>query len=191
MNVLLQCARRGIPIVETPIRTLYLDKENSGSHFHPLRDSVKILSTILKFASSSLASFALDYLLFMVLAAATRRLAFGLVCSNVAARIGSGLFNYLLNRHLVFQGRQGVRHPLAGYLLLAAGILAANNVLLSLFAYGLALPAWLAKLLTELSLFLVSLTVQARVIFHKGTAACGNAGKGGPRHGTDGSARVA
>ena len=168
MNVLLHCKRHGIPLVEVPIQTVYLDEHNSASHFHSLRDSWKVLKMLLKFASVSLISFALDYGLFLLLPTATQQFAYGLLCSNVAARLGSGFFNYQLNRTLVFHSQESQRKTLVEYLLLATGILLANNGILSLLAYGLSLPLWLAKLLTEGSLFLVSLTVQTKVIFRGG-----------------------
>lgn len=54
MNVLLAFAKKGIPIVEFPIHTIYQDKNNSSSHFRALWDSVRIYKNILKFTLSSL-----------------------------------------------------------------------------------------------------------------------------------------
>ena len=120
--------------------------------------------TALKFASSSLASFLLDYLLFLLFAWGTRSLAWGLVGSNIAARLVSACFNYSLNKYLVFHGGGQVSQDLPQYVLLAAGILTANSVLLhGLTALGLAAP--LAKLITEVTLFSVSFSVQTLVIF--------------------------
>ena len=120
--------------------------------------------TALKFASSSLASFLLDYLLFLLFAWGTRSLAWGLVGSNIAARLVSACFNYSLNKYLVFHGGGRVSQDLPQYVLLAAGILTANSVLLhGLTALGLPAPA--AKLITEVTLFSVSFSVQTLVIF--------------------------
>ena len=120
--------------------------------------------TALKFAFSSLASFLLDYLLFLLFAWGTRSLAWGLVGSNIAARLVSACFNYSLNKYLVFHGGGRVSQDLPQYVLLAAGILTANSVLLhGLTALGLAAP--LAKLITEVTLFSVSFSVQTLVIF--------------------------
>ena len=120
--------------------------------------------TALKFAFSSLASFLLDYLLFLLFAWGTRSLAWGLVGSNIAARLVSACFNYSLNKYLVFHGGGQVSQDLPQYVLLAAGILTANSVLLhGLTALGLAAP--LAKLITEVTLFSVSFSVQTLVIF--------------------------
>ena len=123
--------------------------------------------TVCKFASSSLLSFALDYGLFLLFCAAAGNRAWGLLLSNIAARLVSACFNYALNKHLVFHGGGRTAQDLPQYLLLAAGILTANSVLLhALTALGLGAPA--AKLLTETALFAVSFSVQTLVIFRKG-----------------------
>ncbi len=51
MNVLLECARRGIPIWEEGIRTVYLDG-NASSHFDAVRDSCRIYAELFCFAAS-------------------------------------------------------------------------------------------------------------------------------------------
>lgn len=62
-NVLLEMARKKVPIKEVEICTIYHDN-NSGSHFRPLKDSLRIYRDILRFTFSSFSSFMLDYLLF-------------------------------------------------------------------------------------------------------------------------------
>lgn len=47
-NMLLETKTKKIPIVEVPIRTIYLE-ENKTSHFNPVRDSVKIYLIFGKF----------------------------------------------------------------------------------------------------------------------------------------------
>lgn len=189
MNMLLHCRKNGIPIVETPIKTVYLDKENSGSHFHPFRDSIRIFKTIFKFASSSFASFVLDYILFMILAAVTQKFAYGLLLSNIIARLGSGTFNYLLNRNLVFKDKQNAHKTFLEYFLLAVGILLANNIVLFFYANILTISVWLAKVLTEVTLFLISLTVQTKWIFRK--THTHDEAKKVKNHGTSSSAKAA
>lgn len=51
MNVLLRCKGSGISVVEIPIHTVYLDKNNSSSHFDAIRDSACIYRNIFRFAS--------------------------------------------------------------------------------------------------------------------------------------------
>ena len=120
--------------------------------------------TICKFASSSLLSFVLDYCLFLLFSAATGTWAGGLLLSNIAARLISACFNYTLNKYIVFHGGGRASQDLPQYLLLAAGILIANSLLLqALTALGLSAPT--AKLVTEMTLFVVSFSVQTLVIF--------------------------
>ncbi|WP_243416583.1 GtrA family protein [Oscillibacter valericigenes] len=122
--------------------------------------------TICKFASSSLLSSALDYCLFLLFSAAAGAWAWGVLLGNIAARLVSACFNYSLNKYMVFRGGGQVSQDLPQYVLLAAGILTANSVLLhGLTALGLAAPA--AKLITEMTLFAVSFSVQTLVIFRK------------------------
>ena len=117
-------------------------------------------ATACKFASSSLISFALDYCLFLLFSAAAGNWAWGLLASNVAARLISACFNYTLNKYMVFHGGGRASRDLPQYILLA------NSALLhGLTTLGLAAPA--AKLITEVTLFAVSFSVQTLVIFRR------------------------
>ncbi len=48
-NMLLEMHRKKIPFSEVKIRTIYEDKENSTSHFHPFRDGFKIYRIIFRY----------------------------------------------------------------------------------------------------------------------------------------------
>ncbi len=162
MNVLMCWAQDKRPIREIPIETVYIDG-NTHSHFHVLRDSFRIYKEILKFSAASLASFAVDYSLYCILSALTGTVAL----SNVLARIVSGSVNYTLNRKLVFESKAGVGRSLIQYAALACGILALNTMLLWLLASFLGVNRYLAKLLVEAVLFVLSYFVQKRWIFRK------------------------
>lgn len=165
-NVLLHCARTGIPVVELPIETIYRDRENSTSHFHVLRDSFRIYREFLKFLGSSLLSFAIDYLLFGLLTLLLPAGRLWILFANVAARIVSAFFNYHMNTRLVFRTGPD-RSSGFRYALLAAGILFLNNLMLLIYERIPGLPVMGAKLFTEITLFLVSFTVQKLAIFKK------------------------
>ncbi len=166
MNVLLEFARRGIPIREVGIETIYLDG-NSSSHFDTLRDSCRIYKEIFRFSASSLLSFCTDYgayVLFLRLARGWG-LPYALPLSNVAARVVSAGVNYTVNRRLVFRSRAGVVRSAGQYALLAAAILLGNTLVLELLAEGLGVNPYWAKLWAELLFFFVSWFVQRRFIF--------------------------
>ena len=122
--------------------------------------------TACKFASSSLLSFALDYCLFLLFSTAAGSWVWGLLFSNISARLISACFNYTLNKYMVFHGGGRTSQDLPQYMLLATGILIANSVLLHALI-ALSLPAPAAKLITEMTLFVISFSVQTLVIFRK------------------------
>ncbi|WEM61567.1 glycosyltransferase family 2 protein [Streptococcus parauberis] len=66
MQMLLFLKENNIRIVEVPIDTIYID-ENNSSHFNPIKDSLKIYSTFLKFIISSSSSFIVDISVFAFL----------------------------------------------------------------------------------------------------------------------------
>ncbi|MDD3227982.1 MAG: bifunctional glycosyltransferase family 2/GtrA family protein [Oscillospiraceae bacterium] len=165
MNMLLYCGKQGISIQEVPIQTVYLDKQNTSSHFNALKDSLRIYIEIIKFASSSLVSFAVDYAAFLLLVFLTVAVPYHLIISNIVARIVSASVNYTINKHMVFHEKENTSHTLPQYVMLAFGVLCANSVMLSFFDAILGLPPHFAKPLTELILFIISFTVQATVIF--------------------------
>ena len=168
INMLMQLAAEGVPIIEERIETVYEDY-NSGSHFRTVRDSFRVYREILKFSASSLASFAIDYGMYALLLAATGAagIANSLVISNIGARLVSGTANYMMNRKLVFRSRTGFAKSAAQYFLLAAFILAGNTIVLSTLAGTLGVNRFAAKLITEVIFFAISWTVQKYVIFFR------------------------
>ena len=168
INMLMQLAAEGVPIIEERIETVYEDN-NSGSHFRTVRDSFRVYKEILKFSASSLASFAIDYGMYALLLAATGAagIANSLVISNIGARLVSGTANYMMNRKLVFRSRTGFAKSAAQYFLLAAFILAGNTIVLSTLAGTLGVNRFAAKLITEVIFFAISWTVQKYVIFFR------------------------
>ena len=173
MNVLLSCSRRGIPIREIAIETIYFGN-NEGSHFSTFRDSLIIYRDIIKFAASSLTGFAVDYGVFSLMAALTGGLgsALSVPLSNVTARVLSSSLNYALNRRYVFKNRGNVAKTAPQYFLLAAGILAGNTLLLSALVNGAGISEYAAKIITELVFFALSWLAQKTLIFAKKAPEC-------------------
>ncbi len=66
LNLLLEAKQAGYAIESVDIATVYLD-HNSGSHFRPLADSVRIYAPLLKFLASSFAAFLVDTVVFLLL----------------------------------------------------------------------------------------------------------------------------
>ncbi len=171
MNMLLSLKGWEMPYKEVPIETVYIDN-NAGTHFHPFRDSIRILSQILKFISASVISFVVDYLLYILFLYALCPLILGkplpsyaVPVSYFAARVISGIVNYILNSRMVFKS-SGVRQA-AGYAVLWLVVLGLGMLGSYLIKDLLGWPGIICKLLIDAPLFLLSYFVQREIIFKK------------------------
>ncbi len=162
--MLLEAARRGVPVAQVPISTVYLD-DNASSHFSPVRDSLRVYRPLALFLLSSLGAFAVDLVALLALGALTG----SLWVSVVGARLLSGTVNYQVNRRVVFAARRS-RRSVAGYVALAGALLAANLALISTLTWA-GVPLLAAKLVTEAALVAVSFTVQRCAVFRRRRAA--------------------
>lgn len=164
MNLLIEIGRLKIPVLMVPITTIYHDG-NRASHFHPLKDSMKIYLNIMKYSFSSLLSAAADLTLFTLFS----YLIFGygsagILASTVTARLSSGIMNFMMNKVWVFdRGEPSVREAL-GYLSLFLFQMGASWVLVTaLQKTGIQLI--LIKMFIDTSLFLISYQIQKNLIF--------------------------
>ena len=172
MNVLLEFARKKVPILEHEIETIYLNN-NESSHFHVLKDSYRVYKEILKFSASSFIGFLVDYCMYGILLlvmnafGATWGLSYlqGVRISNIGARIVSASVNYTLNRKFVFRSSKGFASSAFGYFLLALIILIGNTIVLEFLVGTLGIFDMLAKIITEFAFFLLSWSVQKCIIF--------------------------
>ena len=160
MNVLLILPRMGIEIQEIEIQTIYIDK-NANSHFNTIKDSVLIYKQIIKFSLSSISSFFIDYILYSILILLTQNI----LISNISARVVSSAVNYTINKKMVFKNNDSLYKSASQYFLLALIILALNTSILYVLVNVLGMNAYVSKILVEVLLFLLSWTVQKKVIF--------------------------
>ncbi|MDR6989505.1 putative flippase GtrA [Paenarthrobacter nitroguajacolicus] len=161
LNLLLEAKQAGYGIESVEIATVYLD-ENSGSHFRPVADSLRIYAPLLKFLGSSLSAFVVDTVMFVVLSALTD----SLLMAVVGARLVSASVNFMVNRRLVFDHGKDTsfRTAATGYVALVVVLLCANYAAMWALT-SLAVPDLLAKLVTEVTLLGVSYAVQQRFLF--------------------------
>lgn len=162
LAALLDAATNAIPVQEVDIETVYLGK-NEASHFRPLLDSLRALRPLIGFGAVSMVSFLLDFVALLSINAITG----DLLISVVAARVFSGTVNFALNRSIVFRPATGRRLVQAArYGVLAVVILTASYFsLLALTSLGV--PLALAKILSDVGLYLVSYAVQRRFVFRR------------------------
>lgn len=160
LNVLLDSARKRIPIREIPIDTIYIGR-NVSSHFRMVKDSLRIVKEIIKFCASSFFCFCIDCLLYGLLLMLTGNL----LIANISARVVSATLNYILNRKFIFRSNAPAIKTALEYFCLAAAILAGNSALLTLLINHIRINAMLAKILANFLFFFVNWAVQRFVIF--------------------------
>ena len=162
LNLLLHGAAEGIPVLEVPIETIYLEG-NASTHFRPVVDSVRVYAPLAKFSLSSLIAFAIDFVLLFVI----HRFTDNLAASVIGARGVSSVTNFVINRRVVFGSRSGrsLRSSATRYFALVLVIVGANYGLMYLLHSIADLPLLVAKILTELTLFTLSYQAQQRVVF--------------------------
>lgn len=163
LDALLQAKRDGFRFHEVPIETIYL-AGNESSHFHPIKDSIRVYVPFVRFALSSLVAFAVDAVLLFTLMALTGHL----LGSVVLARLGSATVNYLANRRMVFGHRERVGRSAWRYGALVVCLLAANYALLATLTGTVGMHLLPAKVITEVVLFVASYQAQRRLVFRAG-----------------------
>ena len=182
-NMLLAMKTNGIPFDEVKIRTVYIE-ENKSSHFHWLKDSWRIYKLILahffRYTLSSLASSVVDLGFFnlftRLFSACLTGMALDLAATGLA-RLLSSLFNFFVNKKIVFRSQSGTAAAMARYYALAIPMMAAQGLLtggitslLHLRQGGLLHT--LAYAIVMVVLYFVSYSIQQRWVFasHKTTS---------------------
>lgn len=164
MNVLVSLAKAKCPILEVPIETVYLDG-NSGSHFRPVADSIRIYSVLLRDLFLALSSFGIDIALFTIFLALTG----SIVNATYAARVFSGIYNFVGNKYFVFRriGAKSLGPEIAGYILLALVLMVSSGQLVSFFTSYLNTNPTLCKIAVDLGLYVCSFLIRRYVIFRR------------------------
>lgn len=174
-NMLLEMKSQGIPFSEVKIETIYLD-DNASTHFHPWRDSFRIYKIIFKYSLSAGASAIIDLLLFYIALYGLELLGIStpenteltVLLATVFARVISSLFNYSVNRKVVF-GSASRNSFVKYYVLCAAQMLlsAALVALLSTLCMAGKFGKLVIKLVVDTCLFFVSFGIQREWVFKK------------------------
>lgn len=160
LDMLLAARHSGFSIAEEPIRTVYLDG-NRSSHFHPLRDSMRIYFVLLRFLLVSLATALIDNAVFAV------ALGQGLTipAAQALGRVFALSFQYPAARRAVFHSDEPHRETLPKFLLVALAHAAASYALIHWLAARWD-SGWMpAKIAVETALFPLNFLLQRDWVF--------------------------
>lgn len=173
MNMLLEAKDRKIPIEEFPIRTIYIEK-NARSHFNPFRDSIRIYKVFVKFLLSSFSSFLIDILVYWLLGYLLRPLIpeetmiFGvsalILTRTVLARLISSIYNFLMNKTLVFRNQSRSPSVAVKYYILAIVQLTVSALLVN-YALLFIPYSTIRKIIVDTILFGLSFLIQREWVF--------------------------
>ena len=177
-TMLLEFKKSDIQFMEVPIETVYIE-DNASTHFNPVKDSIKIYKvifkysfspTVVKYILSSLASWVIDNLIFNLLEffLFAFTISIRLLFSTVAARIISSIFNFTMNRRLVFKSDKDVKSSMVRYYILWACQLMASYLLVYIFTRLLVLGSVavaFTKIIVDLCLFVISYNIQKKWVF--------------------------
>lgn len=162
LDMLLRTKQKGIPIVEVPIETVYLDA-NASSHFNPLLDSMKIYLVFLRFNISSLLTAAIDYIIFTICILSGYSILAGIICGRIIA----GFVNFSINKKFVFKSDNNHFYAIIAYAMtvLLSGCI--GWVCIEYMVITLSMNVYLAKVLIEILLYIFNFIIQRDFVFKK------------------------
>ncbi len=159
LRVLLHLAKFRQPVTQISIETIY-EAGNPTSHFRPLQDSARIWAPLLKFAASSGVATVIDYVLVLLLNSLTGALFFPVV----AARLVSASVNFAMNRRVFEATGVPLRRSALRYAALAVAVVAGSYTMIAVLT-GIGMPLWIAKIIADTTMYLVSYSAQSRYVF--------------------------
>lgn len=168
--MLIDAIQFSVKIHEVPIRTVYIN-DDQGTHFDPVKDSLAIYRTIfttfLKYIMSAFLSFLVDYGLFCLIVVSLGSLQNDkkIWIATFLARVCSSLFNYAVNKNVVFRAK-GKKTILKYYGLCVCQLVCSASLVSLVSEMGVA-PVQFGKIMVDTILFLLSFQVQKKWIFRK------------------------
>lgn len=168
IKFLMRCREKGFGVSEVSVSP---KSGNSGWKVQrsSLRAFFKRHLNVLKFCMSSFSAFLVDYMVYsLVLAYGEKHInVVNLTFANVFARIVSSTMNFTVNRKFVFKAETGLLKSATQFYTLAAVILLGNSILLNFLANVFGINHYFAKIITEMTFFLLNWTIQSMFIFKK------------------------
>ena len=173
-NMLITAKKKRFNITEIPINTVYIDG-NKNTHFNPVKDTLKIMLQFVKYAQSSLISWAIDllcfYTLLNLLGGHSLSGAWNVIfLSTAAARVLSSAFNFFFNKNFVFKysGKNIFKTVLKYYILCGVSMVLSGNITAVLsyaFHANAAALITLFKIAVDTGLFFMNYYVQRKWVF--------------------------
>lgn len=169
MNMIIETKEKDIAIEEFPIETIYID-DNASSHFNPIVDSYKIYKQFFKYIFASLSSFVIDMALFALLSSILKDkgVAAYIIISTYGARFVSSIYNFLINKKVVFKSDASILSAGIKYAILCVIQGTLSGILVN-GLFGLThIPEVVCKMIIDTLLFFASFFIQKNLVFNGG-----------------------
>ena len=159
---MLVLASQTLPAIHSVgVRTIYLDN-NRNTKFRAISDSFSIAKIFMKYGAISIASFFIDYTMFIALSYV---LEIPYLASNVLARFVSTVFNFSGHRLYSFKSQARLTTQAMRYALAVVAALILATALLYLCVDGLGIAKYLAKPMVDAMVFVTNFLVLSRLVF--------------------------
>ncbi len=162
-NMLINCKYKNVPIVEVPIETVYIDN-NSESHFNPIKDSISVYKTFIKYILVSLSSFVLDISLFSIFISLFNKNSSFILIATILARIISSSYNYKVNSRLVFR-KKNKSSIIRYYILVILSMLISGISVDLIFNNLVNSNLLLIKVIVDIVIFILNFIIQREWVF--------------------------
>lgn len=167
-NVLIDCKTNNIEIKEIPIKTIYIEK-NQTSKFNPIKDSIMIYKLFAKYIFSSLSAFIIDIILFSIFIKLFTNINLDdktkILLATISARVISSLYNFKINAKIVFKNMTKSSYIKYTALVLIQMFVSAFGV--TYFSKRIGIDLTWIKVVVDMVIFVVNFIVQREFVFKK------------------------
>jgi putative flippase GtrA len=159
LEMYVQAVQKKTQIIEVPIHSPHNSKSPILISF--VLNSSKLIYIFLRFSFLSMVTAGIDYAIFSILFYFSS----SILLSIIIARIAAGSFQFFFGKKWVFKSRDKLFIELIKYILLVGILMLVSYLFIEIMVTHFGMNAIISKMIAELSLFIVSFTLQRKIVF--------------------------
>ncbi len=175
MNMLIECIKNDIEMIETPVSTIYING-NKNTHFKAVSDSVRVYwpmcGKLIKFMLSAFGCYCLELIVFTLLT----KYAFDKLDPGMAflpqaiSKVFSCTGNFIINKHTVFKNKGSAIDSLLRYIMTLVMLIALSSTVMSMLMELMHIEmdssaVMLIKIGVDFFCMLINFTLQRKWVF--------------------------
>ena len=161
-KMLIACREKNIKIQEVEIETIYINS-NEGSHFNPVKDSIRIYKLFIKYIGISLSTYLVDIILFAWFLGVLR-LSSSVLAATILARVMSSIYSYFAYSNNKFKDIKG--YVLAKYNLLVIIQMFMSGCFTTFFYSLLDINVIVIKIVVDLIIWFINVFLEREFVFN-------------------------